>query len=216
MKYVTMFFLCTMLVYQGFAQEAEKTFNRNEIGLNATTFIANFLSLSSDSPNPGHYLLNYRLYSTPTKAFRVGFNLNVANQNEKIDFNTDQAVNSQLLNLRIGWERQVHIKQRWGIMYGFDVLFNYDNRTINTTQFSDFVKSSTRMMTSGIGPYLGVQFNINDRIGLFTESTFYFTYNQERSEDVFSNFPNESISDKVNSFAFNSTFPTAIFFFVKF
>ncbi len=202
---------------------------QREIGLNATNFINSFISFNDQSGAPGNYLFSYRIYSEQGNIFRFGFDLDL-NRLKTTDENTPDEESNRVsrLALRAGSEKQIHLPKRWTLFLGYDIIGGISrNRLESTVLLIDpftgdpgILQDITRKIDTwnlGTGPCIGIQFNISDRIGVFTESTFYLNYSTstEKLESMSTSFPVPEVDKKTNTLGFNIGLPTAIFFFVK-
>lgn len=157
MKITVLLLLMFLATPSLFAQEIEEPAKQmnQELGVNATALLTNFLSFNSDLVDPGAYVLTYKRINERGRGFRLGFG---------VSLNSIEGENS-FINFRLGYERQTVITSKWLFYWGIDLVANVGNFNDPTTEISKGV---------GLGPVIGIQYRINEKIGFSTESSFYF------------------------------------------
>lgn len=208
-----------------FAQNDEptETTYKNQIGVNATTFIKQFLSLgnnvfASNSP----YVVTYK-HINNNKGLRAGagvvFSEFKQNPNNGSTLTSNKTMN---IDLRLGYEWQHSLGKRWGYYFGVDGLYSYDlSRTI-TSSVSGFPPQTTEIVTDvesfgmGAGPVLGVEFKLSKRISFNAETTAYYTYTERRRRQTNPNFPNFNTNEFSATNNLNIIIPTSLFFVLYF
>ncbi len=194
------------------AQETspEEKINKNQIGLNATFFITQFLSLNSGPVNQSPYALTYRRMLTENRAFRFGLGATFQKLNNNSNFINTQ---SQLVNVdtRVGIEFQKQMSKRWRAYTGIDAIFGYSKNEFTSNNGFDLVTTINTIKSFGGGPVLGLFFLVNKNISLSTESTLYMTYSDITNEDVFQTIPGNS-REKDNALNLGIVVPTTIYF----
>lgn len=212
----------------GFTQNDtdENPFRKNEIGLNATSFVNSVVSLNDNDLPVGNYLLNYRRYIKPQFAWRMGMDARQGTSSNPNFFESSSAD----FGLRLGFQWIKDITPKWQLLSGIDILGTYEeSEFVSRNTFSGTQVPVSRERTTtfkgfgyGIGPHIGVQYHINQRIGLFTESLLYFTTRSiermELEEIIENGIVTSSQEDHSvqKDWRYNIALPTAIFFFVKF
>ncbi len=180
LPYLIIFLLSTTSI---FAQEETKPEVKSkkikELGINATGFLSSYLSFNSGLIDPGAYILTYKSLKENGKGFRLGFGVFLDTANDDENF----------INLRIGYEKQNKINERWTYYWGFDFVAN----------LSDFEGNELQDNTGiGVGPVFGLQHHFSDKIGLSTESSFYF------------------LTKGNDEFTFKTTLPSSVIFTIRF
>lgn len=198
------------------AQEEEKTPSRHQIGINATYFTSNFLGLNQNDLILGPYAISYKLRMKKTY-LRLGFGGKASNSTRENDF----AANifdrkTQIFDVRAGLEWQKPLTDRWLLFYGIDAIVGGAfNQTIALSSFDEVVNNINKTYF-GAGPEIGIQFFINDRISLSTESTFYTKAVYEVEKTSFRNFPNQNTNESVVLAEFETAIPVELFFIIHF
>ncbi len=188
-----------------------------EIGINATSFINAFLSFNDVTSGSGNYLFSLKKLDAQQKGMRLGLNLDF--NNEKADLNNVEGTRINDLaavSMRWGKEWQIPVYNRWYLLTGYDFLGSYRYSSSKTDSDTDLVKISTNSFSLGAGPFLGVQFRINERIGLFTESTLYFIHARQVNKVDSENFPSQDQKRKSSSNSLDLQTPFSLFFYFKF
>lgn len=209
-------------IFAANAQEAtlvEGKRNEHQIGLNATQFFKQFINFGGNANIPiSPYLFSYKILNRKNLlAFRSGLGLAIA-QNKQ---NTDQSTftgNSIALDGRLGFEKQFNLHKRWDVWAGFDVPFNLLNEKSSTNNPNFDRVTLTNRFNYGYGPVFGIQWNITNRISLFTEASLYVFHGKEKvtiNESNNSESPFES-STTLNTFSMQFAAPTSVHFNVKF
>lgn len=186
----------------------------SEVGINATSFINEFISLNSNDAAIGDYMISYK-YHFGSKALRLGLGGSFSQVDEDTDGNGTRTTNNNTFDIRLGYEWNKRITKRWGFYTGMDILAGNDFISSVSDNF-ERVETSTRTTIVGGGPVLGVQFFINSHISLMTEGSLYFKHSIINTKEIFS-LNSEFNSDDTNSRNdLNFGLPTALFFIIRF
>ncbi len=188
----------------------KKLYFQNQIGINATNFIKQFLSLNSASLGaPSSYDFNYKLLvgwnskSTLLAGLRTGVGYTTSSKNSNnITDGTSRNSDNNSFAWRIGAELQQKISKSWLVYYGVDfvrtVSENNTQSVINNgSTFNPNLVTTTSTDNSkiiGWGPVIGVQFRVTKRICLATEASFYLTQTTGGQKTTSSN-PNNNVSE---------------------
>ncbi len=189
---------------------------KHEFGINATNFINLFFSFNDNNALTNNYLLTYKRTKDDKKVIRMGIGLrgNHSIDNPDDDFSNFDKRTSSLFDLdyRLGVERQFSIKGKWSVNAGIDWIVGYRYDNVNT----DENKVTRHVYYTGGGPVGGIQFMINERIGLLTETSLYFRYSGNIEKSKFDNNSIDESTDKGSFFSFGTSLPTNLIFFVRF
>lgn len=147
------------------------------------------------------------------RAFRFGIG---GNRKQEIgDDNSDDKILQNSFRIRMGFEKQQKISERWQINTGIDLKFSsskFDNS--NSSSFNNEFKSY------GLSPLLGIQFQITPHLYLQTEASvnlFYSISSFESNFDIIFPGPNPIITDSDSKiFGGNITIPNALLLVVEF
>jgi len=146
-----------------FAQEVSDAFKykTREVGLNATPFITNFISVGDIDLKDQVAAFTWKKINHKNNGFRLGLGIS-------IDNSSFFAINNSF-HFRIGFEKRKLIKNKWWYYWGADALLHVD----------DFLSSDPNPSFSsgvGAGPVIGMFYEINDMITLSTESSLYIFF----------------------------------------
>ncbi|MFL5765141.1 MAG: hypothetical protein ACJ77K_14455 [Bacteroidia bacterium] len=177
---------CTSVcVAQNTTPDTTKKDRRNVIGIDVTGLAQEFIGFNSypyGYPYYGSpYLLQYkRIFHV--NALRVGFGGNASKDNGRQNDTLHSARSRTQFNIGIGFEHYSYLAKRWNLFCGIDAIMNYTN---------DFYESSRTATTSystentnygyGFSPLLGIQFRINSRMSVATETSFDVTWTRGKS-----------------------------------
>ena len=220
MKKSILLFFTVLFTISLFAQSDSK-FKKHEIGINATSFIKEFLSLNSSDVDEGNYMLTYKKHNPNNTAFRLGLGGRISQVNETLEGGGKLETKNNLLALRVGYEWNKTISKRWNIYYGIDAITDFTqdvSQTItflNTGQVEE-VQLRDQSVAFGGGPIFGIQFFISKNISLTTEGSLYYRYTSLNEKELFQvqtqfNKDETSTSSKVDF-----GLPTALFFVIRF
>ena len=157
--------------------QSEKEINKNEIGTDITSLIEQILNFNQDqfstSFSPIYQLIYKRHFNKFSLRMAIGGNSFSRERDSQV---TDEKVNNsaQSFNYRIGLEKQMNIGKHWRFSYGLDF-----NQVISNSS-NDFIfqnggwrhGSERKRNTIGFSPFFGIDFKINERISLQTETNF--------------------------------------------
>lgn len=186
----------------------------HELGINATFFIQQFISLgTSTNVNTSPYAITYRRIKSNRGIFRAGFGMTgFSSQSEESQ--QTLKTSSYAFNTRLGIERQFDIAERWSVSVGGDLRNSFEYQETRNPQFQTDFTAIDESYGVGIGPILGIRFNLGQRIGLYTETAFISEFSVDKSKTTFNS--NNENSSKQNNFNANFSLPTSIYFTIKF
>jgi len=121
------------------------------------------------------------------------FGLGGQYQKEITDNNNNSQFDQRSFSVRLGFEKQKHVSDKWQYYFGWDLKFNAFNKN-NPNSFSSRVKSKT----FSVSPLLGFQFRLTPHLFLQSEASINFFYSESdftNLDDVFFPTPFENNSD---------------------
>lgn len=171
-KIIIAFILCLTSLFV-YAQE-ESTPLRHEIGMN-TQFLLPGIFNSGAAPLD----LMYKSIHASDAAIRLGLNFGV---NSRSSFNNDnpEEINKTFsfnLGISFGKEWLQHLNQYWTFYYGGDVMpliYTNSTKTINAGEVER--EKGEKSLGAEIRPFLGIRFNINDRLYVASEASFFLEF----------------------------------------
>jgi hypothetical protein len=216
-------FICVTLICSSFliAQEndtlpstAAPSYN-DELGLNISAFVTQFLSLNSNEANEGAYLITYK-HIKGVRAFRLGAGIFISHTKSEGGPNS-APLKSDIFNtaFRFGLERQIPIERRWLFTAGGDILIGYDDLSTNSDSNFGTIKIKDREWSVGVGPVLGIHFRLSPRVSIGTEGTIYLRYFNSKSSTDFGGIGGGEESDKSDGVNFAIRSPLALYFAVR-
>ncbi len=190
---------------------------KHELAVNATFFIKQFLNFSEDnSIEISPYAISYKRINSKLKVFRFGLGLTLLNSKFQDDaLPSDRVTKNISLNTRVGFEKQFQLTKTWSTYIGVDLTGSYG---VSSTSFNNGFEEVTTERTSwniGCGPVLGIQVHFNDRISLFTETAFYYAYQETNDKSTFSVSTFQNDTDKLTEQRIRFVLPTSLFFAVR-
>lgn len=222
-------FLSCPLLLSAQTDEAPARRMQNQVGFDATAFIKQFIVFNNfQILNTNPYAFNYKALWYGQKGMtymgaRAGVGLQNSSSSSNPDENTHRTTSSSHISARVGFERQHVITKSWYLYYGLDVMYSklYDK---SETVFKSHPSAPNGFKTysrglqesKGAGPIMGIQFNINRRLCLSTEASFFLTETTAKfkSESTFPGAQNQPEDvTKIESLGF--ILPTFINFNIK-
>lgn len=184
--------------------------------VNGTFFLQQFFNFATQTTTitPSPYIVEYK-FLPGQHGFRIDAGGNFSSQKNFLDSSQVTINSNTSFNFRVGYVYQRNITKHWAIFAGADLIstIGISKLTVNNTE--DVVITASHSYTVGAGPALGIQFAINNRIGLFTETAFYYQIVDSIQSISSVNFPesNNKTHSIENDLKF--TIPTSLFFYVR-
>ncbi|MDB5282177.1 MAG: hypothetical protein JWO06_1252 [Bacteroidota bacterium] len=186
------------------------------LSVNGTFFLKQFLNFAGSSATitPSTYILEYK-FLPKNHGFRFSVGGNYTQKKNYQDSSQITVNSSMSFDFRLGYVYQKKIAKRWSVFAGADIVSHIENTFLRVNTVEDIVTTKTQSWSVGIGPSFGFQFAINKRIGLFTETAFYYMYSKGTQGHTFVNNPdfNDGTKNSGNSLTF--VIPTSLFFYVR-
>lgn len=195
------------------AQNANETTKQKEFGVNASSFISNFLSFNNATPSTTPLSFVFKSGDSDA-AFRLLAGI-IARTNSSEQDGSDFSETTTVVTtfVRSGKEWRFQLGNRWRPYAGVDGFASFEKFILETNSSFDDFKTTNQTIGVGAGGVLGIQFFINDRISLLTESylNLFYEYGLDKQEGSFSTF-----TQKSNAYGFTTSLPTNIYFVVSF
>jgi hypothetical protein len=203
--------LTHILSAQDDAPQPEKKL-KHELGLNVTNLITDLLGNNNRS-DPGTYLLSYKRLNGRS-ALRVGLNVNYSLTQERFN-GFDNNLTNQNIQLRLGKEWRHDIVKRFQYYFGVDALAGYQSEQSAANVSGSTIIQKDEVVLVGVGPVLGFQFAIYEKLLIGTEGSLYATFN--RTSTDFSTFGSIPIPDRsANGLKIQTGLPKSLFLILKF
>jgi hypothetical protein len=185
------------------------------IGLQANQLVRQLLSFGGNNSaitNP--YALTYSVNSKATGfgfATGIGYS-SVQSKNSDVFTSTTSKVND--FAWRFGLEKKTYILRNWLLSFGGDVLIEANKAETTTTNGPGNPSTSvtTKEKRSGFGPRVSLNYQLNNKLFIGTEASYYFKWTNHTQETTGMSLPNPpSSSLKSSSF----TLPAVLFLILK-
>jgi hypothetical protein len=204
-------FLTHILSAQEDAPQPEKKL-KHELGLNVTNLITDLLGNNNRS-DPGTYLISYKRLNG-NSAFRMGLNVNYSLSQQRFG-GFDNNLTNQNLQLRLGKEWRYDIVKRFQYYFGVDGLAGYQSEQSAANVNGSTIIQKDEVVLVGVGPVLGFQFAIYEKLLIGTEGSLYATFN--RTSTNFTTFGSIPIPDRSsNGLIIQTGLPKSLFLILKF
>jgi hypothetical protein len=208
---LVLLFLTYILSAQEDAPQPEKKL-KHELGLNVTNLITDLLGNNNRS-DPGTYLLSYKRLNGKT-AFRLGLNVNFSLSQQRFG-GFDNNLTNQNIQLRLGKEWRHDIIKRFQYYFGVDGLVGYQSEQSAATINGSTIIQKDGVLLLGMGPVLGFQFAIYEKLLIGTEGSLYATFN--RTSTDFTTFGTIPIPNRSsNGVIIQTGLPKSLFLILKF
>jgi len=191
---------------------------KNEIGIDATSFIKNILDFSQNGNYyVNTYLVSYKRFFNKT-AFRFGLGVNYSTKQDTGGYNSNSNYKNEnfSINTRYGVEFRQDFWGKWSFYYGADFIFGYSQSISHNFSSSNGTPDTKRKgFDIGGGPILGLEFYINKKLSLSTEGSLYYIYSKTDTKYEYENpeFNKQALSETNNM---NISVPISIFVKYKF
>jgi hypothetical protein len=208
-----LFILCLthILSAQDDALQTERKF-KHELGLNVTNLITDLLGNNNRS-DPGTYLISYKRLNG-NSAFRLGLNVNFSLSQERFN-GFDNNLTNQNLQVRLGKEWRHDIVKRFQYYFGVDALVGFQSEQSAANVNGSTIIQKDQVVLAGVGPVLGFQFAIYDKLLIGTEGALYATFNRTSTDfTVIGSIPIPSRSS--NGLNIQTGLPKSLFLILKF
>lgn len=187
----------------------------DEVGLNFTRFLDEALDFGGSKTVLNPYLFTYRRVTQKGDGFRLGVGLDFGRSKGNItsnSFDDNAKSSSSTFDIRLGSEHQRRLSRRWVYYYGFDGLLGYSALNIKSSN----AKITNSNMYGGFGPVIGAQLMLTDRVGIFTEASFYLIQSFLNEKTDFTSGFEDDEKNKSNSTNLSFKIPTNIYLFFRF
>ena len=129
------------------------------------------------------------------------------NSTENDTIESSQTSNS--FNAGIGIEHYVYLTKRFNFFFGIDAVVNYSsNKYVQGNSATSTYFSKQFNYGYGVSPLLGIQFKINNRLSVSTETNYSITYTVGESKRT--NTPDSSFDAETKSNGMRTTFSAPI------
>lgn len=181
----------------------------SEIGVNMVLITRLLFNNENNIDLSSPYLFTYKRITEKGNGIRVGLGGSLS----YVDLEElDRTDHRHQVDLRVGYEWQKKLTPKWLVYYGVDVISSYSNEGSK----NDFLTSILEEWSLGGGPIMGLQWMINDRVGLSTEAMCYFRQTQFFDKIDFTDDFSVDDSSQFKTRNVDFILPNAVYLSVKF
>lgn len=200
---------------QGEDESTSTKVSHRYFSLQANQLLRQLFSLSNTSTNTGNpFSLTYAFNNKQTgggMAFGLGY---FTSHIEDTDQGNDRKTDNSNINFRVGYDKKGSIGKRWTAGWGFDLLLSRSKSFTKTEQGGFISEIEEKSNGWGFGPRGTLLFQVNGKIHLGTEASWYFQKEKLESDISFTGGSSQNSEQKSSSFALQV--PVAIFLTLKF
>lgn len=185
-----LFIICTIFITGSLIAQEEtdvKTY-RHSVGANIKSIIGlSDFGFFVTTPSP--YSFSYR-YDRNEWGLRVGYGGSYnSDKSESSESESENKYSRSLTDLRIGLDKKILSFKGFTGHMGVDFVFNStgNKNEYQITGQSQSTINENSTFHYGLGPVIVIQYHINDRISLATESSMYFTRYNGTSKSINAN-----------------------------
>lgn len=210
------FFLLTSLAAVATSDSlvvAPKAKPQHHVFLNTTFFLKQLINLSNQNIAISPYILGYKCFFTKNHGIRASIGGSFSKRTDYPDSTATRITTNYAVDYRVGYEFRHLFGKRWYLQTGVDIVGRQSFGGTKANSSFDILNSSTSFNSIGGGPLLGIQFNITNRIALFTETAFYYSYSWGQRKIDSRNFPQLNSNRSAGSeYRGEFILPTSLFF----
>lgn len=232
MKKLFLILLMTAITVASFCQDLpDLKAYQTDIGFN-TNFIFSGIFNSGGNGNPFDLMLKKQKTVNTSLRFGTSISVNTSNDLSYYQQNYNQYANYNF-SISLGKEFQKQINKHWIFYYGVDIApfiaftqREYYAQESNTPNLEYYLQSSNSTNTYGLKviPFLGIRFNINERLYVATQTNLFISLTRkaatQKSLDNDNSSPGNynyySNQKNFNEGTVNITPASGIFFFYRF
>jgi len=222
MVLIVLIFLGNALFAQDGNERSSEEYEK-QIGLSATNFFLRFISFNQMLENTPDILFLYKKGTGGKKTrHSLGGRISLHNSSDEDDERTmDRLIQ---LSYRFGKENYRNFYKRWGILYGWETHYrgSFSKSTDIDFSFNGSINrertrtNSTFSFSTGVRALGGIQFRINDRLSLLTETSYGISLFYRNSKSK-TQIENEDSNEGFNkSYSINTFFNAPISIIVNY
>jgi hypothetical protein len=173
---LTLVVLSTSVFSQITKPDTTKKEYKNIIELNVNVLLHQFFSLTSVYYFNPSYMISYkRIFKNNAIRFGVNGSTSSDNSTQNDTIKSGQKRNS--FNAGLGIEHYCYMRKRWNFFFGVDAIAYYsENYYLQGNSSISSYKEIENEYGYGVSPLIGIQFKINSRFSVSTESSYDITY----------------------------------------
>jgi hypothetical protein len=161
----------------------------HQIGINSSPLVSKIIKSLEDTTFLNPYLLTYRFgVGKYGLRFGVGGKSKYSLTSEE-GFADSKLVTRKNLDLRVGLDYEKNLGRRFKANFALDFLTKRSVQKEVVDSGFDVIEKINQKLAYGGGPSFGVSYWFTDKIGLYTEASFYMLYGNTDNGRIFRNFP---------------------------
>jgi hypothetical protein len=150
---------------------------KNSIEVDITSLLHQFFysgqGFYGSSP---YYIISYKRFFK-SNALRFGVGGDISDDNSTKNDTIDSKYSRYSFNVGLGIEHYFYLSKRWNFFFGIDATASYlENVHVQGNSTTSSYKSNDFQYGFGVSPLIGIQFNINRRLSLSTETSYNISY----------------------------------------
>lgn len=209
--------LCSFAASDSTALVNTKPHVEHQVFVNTTFFLKQIINLSNQNIAISPYIVGYKCFIKKNHGIRLSLGGNFSKKTEFPDTTSVRITRDNALDYRIGYEYRHPFGKKWYLQAGVDFAGRYGVVGSKVNSTFDIVTTTTTSNMVGGGPFLGIQFQINNRIALFTETAFYYSYSWNKRKVTSDNTPRLNTNRKTDTeMKGEFILPTSLFFVFQF
>lgn len=147
---------------------------KNALVIDATGLLQQFFHISEGSYFYDPYILRYKRFFK-SNALRINVGGGYHSYDNDITNLTGYKDYNGYVEFAVGFEHYVYLSKRWNLYFGADAIFDYKVEGYHHHYLDSITyRSSGISYGYGVSPLLGVQFRINSRLSIATETSYDF------------------------------------------
>jgi hypothetical protein len=192
-----------------------KAYSR-DIGFNTSIILS---GLVNSSGSPFDLMVKKQKNSNTANRFGISLFADIAT-NTFIGTSSYNQNDNYSLSITVGKEKQNQISKKWIFYYGGDLVpfyqyYSQEYNSLGQIQYDNLTKDYGLR----ISPFLGIRFQINNRLYAATEGLLRISYSRKNTSWTsydFSGIPNSESSNNFNNFRMQALPASGVFIFYRF
>lgn len=175
--------------------EKPSTAFKHEVGIETGAVLSQVFRLfglvkDTQSFPTSSYLAYYKYQYSSRNVIRVGIGGSFdTNTEQQGGFADSKKITTNKLSIRLGYERQIPLDQRWTVSLGGDVIYGFNNQFKEFDSGFDQALRISHSSSWGLGPMTGIRYNFSPRVSIGCEMSLYLVNSRLQERDEFSTNP---------------------------
>jgi hypothetical protein len=194
--------------------QSESSYQK-EIGTNTSLILEGLINTGGAPFN-----LMYKKVQSERSALRIGVNYHVHSRSEEVvGSNARSSFGSTHFAFSFGKEFLAPVANKWMVYYGGDVVPGFSSSS-NKTYIDNLIRSqsSNTTLSANLRPFLGLRFNISERLYLATEASasLFLSQRKEKSISYVDGLVDDENTRNINGFSSGLNAMSGIYVFYRF